>query len=89
MDGTAYVQLINFQDQIHKSDFDIYHPLTIPNFPQMLAQNQYICVGTYNISSLSDISSPSLFLESLRATAKVEWLNFQDPIQESVLTLII
>ena len=28
---------INFQDHLHKSDFDIYHPVTIPNFPQMLA----------------------------------------------------
>ena len=33
----CYVQLINFQNHVHKSDFDIYHPVTIPNFPQMLA----------------------------------------------------
>ena len=44
MGVTAYVQFINFQDQIHKSDFDIYDPVAIPNFKQILAQNQYICV---------------------------------------------
>ena len=57
----AYVQQINFQDHIHKRDFDIYYPLTISDFPQMQAQNQYVCVGTQNISSLSDISSLCFF----------------------------
>ena len=41
--GTAYVQLI---DYIHKNDFDLYDLVTISNFPQKLAQNQYICVAT-------------------------------------------
>ena len=41
--GTGYVQLI---DYIHKNDFDLYDLVTISNFPQKLAQNQYICVAT-------------------------------------------
>ena len=81
--GTAYVQLINFQDHIHKSDFHIYHPVTMSNFAQKLAQNQYICVATQNISSLADIISPLLFLKSLRTTAEVELFNFQYPRQKS------
>ena len=32
--GTAYIQMINFQDLIHKSDFDIYK--MIFNIPQKL-----------------------------------------------------
>ena len=43
---TAYVQLINVQDPVHKTDFDIYNPVTISSFPLKLAQNQYICVAT-------------------------------------------
>ena len=38
--GTAYVQLINFEDPISESDFDIYHTVTKSNFPQKLARNQ-------------------------------------------------
>ena len=57
--------------------------LTFTNFSQKLAQNQTLCVRTWNISSLSHISSTLLFLESLRATASVELSNFQDLIQKS------
>ena len=32
--GTAYVQLIRIQGTIHKSDFGIYHLVTIFNLPQ-------------------------------------------------------
>ena len=44
--GIAHAQQINFQDHIHKMDFDNYYPVTTANFPQMQPQNQYICVGT-------------------------------------------
>ena len=44
--GTAYVQLIRIQGTIHKSDFGIYHLVTIFNLPQNLAENQYICGGS-------------------------------------------
>ena len=45
--GNSYVQLINPQDHIHKSDFNIYLLVTISSFPQKLAQNQYICAQEY------------------------------------------
>ena len=42
--GTASAQLINFQDPIHKSDFDIYGPVTISNFPKKTSTKQiYVC----------------------------------------------
>ena len=42
-----------------------------------------MCGGSQTISSLSDISFPLLFLESLRATVQVKLLNFQVPIQKT------
>ena len=33
-------------DPIHKKGFDIYDPVTICNFPEKLAQNKYMCVGS-------------------------------------------
>ena len=56
MRGTPYVQLNIFPDTIHKKR--IYDPVPIFNFPEKIAQNKYICVGSYNIRSLLDISSP-------------------------------
>ena len=44
--GTAYGQLINFRDPIHKNEVDNYDPMTIPSFSQKLAQNQYIRTAT-------------------------------------------
>ena len=69
--------MINFQDFVQENDFDIYDPVA---FTQKLAQNQCISVATQNISSLSDISSPFLVLESLRTIASAEFPDFQDPI---------
>ena len=36
------MELINFQDPIQKNNFNIYHTVTIFNFPQTPAENQYI-----------------------------------------------
>ena len=55
---TPYVQLNIFVDAIHKKGFDIYDPVTVCNFPEKLSQKKYICVGSYNISFLLDISCP-------------------------------
>ena len=73
----------------HKSYFDIYHAVTIFNCRKKVAENQYTCRRSENISSLSDISSHLLFLKSLRTTAEVNLANFQDPIQRVILTLIL
>ena len=54
--GTTYVQLINSKGHTYKSDFDIYNAVTIFNFPQKVAENQYRCGESYNNSSLSDIT---------------------------------
>ena len=62
----AYVQLINFTDPVHKSDFNIYHPVTVFHFPVKLAENQYIHARSQNISCISDISSPLPFLKKQR-----------------------
>ena len=35
-----------FPDPVHQKDFDIYDPVTICNFPKILAQNKYLCVGS-------------------------------------------
>ena len=58
MRGTAYAQLINIQDTIHKSDFDIYRPVIIFNFAQNLAENQHISEGFRRILVLSQILAP-------------------------------
>ena len=59
---TAYLQLINIQNSTHKSDFNIYQPVTIFNFPQNLAENQYISGGFLRILVPSQILAfPSLF----------------------------
>ena len=39
--GTAYVQMNNFPDLIHKKDFDIYDPVTIYNFS--CSKQIYMC----------------------------------------------
>ena len=44
--GTACVRLINFQDPVHKNNFDIYDPVTIYIFPRESAQSHYIGVVT-------------------------------------------
>ena len=56
--GTAYVQLINIQDTIHKSDFDIYGLVAIFNFSQNLAENQYISGGFLRILVPFQILAP-------------------------------
>ena len=66
---TACVQLINVQDPVHKNESDNNDPVTISNFPEKLAQNQYVCITTQNNSSLSNISSTLVFSESFKATA--------------------
>ena len=65
---TGSVELINVQDPMHKNQFDNYNRVKILKFSQKLAENQYICVATLNISSLSEISSSLLFLQGLRTT---------------------
>ena len=44
--GTPYFQLNIFQSPIHKKGFSIYEPVTICNFPEKLAENKYICIGS-------------------------------------------
>ena len=62
MRGTAYDQLINIQDTIHESNFEIYHPARIFNFPQDLTENQYISGGFLRILVISQIlASPFHF----------------------------
>ena len=56
-----YVQKNIFLDPIHKKCLLVYGPATISDFPEKLAQNKYICVGSYNISSLLNISCPLEF----------------------------
>ena len=34
-----------FSRSRNQKDFDIYDPLTICNFPKILAKNKYLCVG--------------------------------------------
>ena len=81
--GTEYVKLINFQDPIHKSYFHIYHTLITFNVPQKLVNYQYICGRLSNISFLSDISYPFPFRKTLRTTAQLELINFQDTMKKS------
>ena len=35
-----YFQLINFEDPVYKRDFDIFHTVTISNFPQNAAEDK-------------------------------------------------
>ena len=56
--STAHVQLINIQDTIHKSDFDIYGLVAIFNFSQNLAENQYISGGFLRILVPFQILAP-------------------------------
>ena len=44
--STRYVQLKIFPAPIHKIGFSIDDPATICNFPEKLAQNKYISVGS-------------------------------------------
>ena len=37
----AYFQLINFEIPIKKSNFDMYHTVTMSNFPQKIAEEKY------------------------------------------------
>ena len=67
--GTAYVQLNNFPDPIQRKDFDIYVPATICSFPKTLAENNYISVWSWNISSLWHISCLLHFLKNCGNTA--------------------
>ena len=57
----AYVQVNIFLHPIYKKGFSIYGPVTICSFPEKLAQNKYICVASWNISSLSDIVDHWIF----------------------------
>ena len=61
MTSTAYVQLVNFQDAIHKNDFDIYCPVIIFNFAQNVQKKkkQYITGGFLRILVPSQILAPS------------------------------
>ena len=77
----VYVQLINIQDTIHKSDFDIYQMIHINILPKLM-KNQYMCGGSQNISSLSDISSPFPFLKTWNI-ASVKLIHLQDLMQKS------
>ena len=81
--GTAYVQLTQFQNPIHKNNFNIYHTQRIFNFPQKLARNQYICGESQNASPLCAISPSLSFLKMLRTTAQRELIYFHDTIQKS------
>ena len=42
---TSSVKLINFEGHKYKSDFDIYHAVTIFIFLQKASENQYTCGG--------------------------------------------
>ena len=77
----VYVQLINIQDNIHKSDFDIYQMILINILPK-LTKNQYMCGGSQNISSLSDIGSLFPFLKTWNI-GSVKLIHLQNPIQKS------
>ena len=68
--GSANVQLNIFPDPIHKKGFDIYDPVTVDNFPKKLAKNKYIWVGSYNLTSLLDISCPLHFRKVLEILLK-------------------
>ena len=79
MRGIAYIQLIRIQDIIRKSDFDIYHQVTIFNFPQNLAMSHYISGGFLRILVPSQIlAPPSISERNQIATAQLELINFQD-----------
>ena len=78
----------HYEDPIHICNFDIDHPVTISNFPQKLAKNQYICVGTNNISSLSYISSALVFRTTLRTTAEVNCLIFKIPCKKVIVIIL-
>ena len=77
----VHVQLINIQDTIHESDFDIYQMILI-NILSKLTKNQYMYGGSQNISSLSDISSPFPFLKTWNI-ASVKLIHLQNLIQKS------
>ena len=86
MRGIAYIQLTNIQDIIHKSDFEICRPVTIFNFLQNLAENQYIPGGLLRILVPYQILAPlSHFWKKNTqiTTAHLELINFQDPTHKS------
>ena len=64
-----------FNSPINKSDFDIYHTVTILNVPQAFEEPVYIW-------KILEYQFPLLFLESLRAIVKVKLVNFQNSIQK-------
>ena len=64
-----------FNSPINKSDFDIYHTVTILNVPQAFEEPVYIW-------RILEYQFPLLFLEIVRAIFKVKLVNFQNPIQK-------
>ena len=67
---TPYVQLKIFPDPLYKKGFSIEDRMTICNFPEKIAQSKYICVRSWNISSLLDISCALDFWEVLEIVLK-------------------
>ena len=60
-----------FNSPINKSDFDIYHTVTILNVPQAFEEPVYIW-------RILEYQFPLLFLEIVRAIFKVKLVNFQN-----------
>ena len=68
MRGTAYGQLINFRDPIHRNEFDNYDRVTMSIFPQELAQNQYITL--FRMLLISNIRYSEQNFKSLEFTLR-------------------
>ena len=98
---TAYVELINFEDPIHKVCFDIYHIQIILNFPKKAAENQHRCKGSQIISLLDyylrsqirildlrqpDVNSSIPYLKKSE-NYYVQLINFEDPFTRVILIL--
>ena len=72
-----------------KKGFSTYGPMTICNFTEKLAQNKYICVWPYNISSLFSINCPLDFWKVLDILLNDNSLIFKIPYNKVILTVII
>ena len=68
MRGTAYGQLINVRDPIHRNEFDNYDRVTMSIFPQELAQNQYITL--FRMLLISNIRYSEQNFKSLEFTLR-------------------
>ena len=88
--GTGYVQLINLQDTMHNSDFDIYRPVTIFHFAQNLAENQYYLeIFSQYQFPLRYQFPPAISEKNQTTTAHIELINFQDPTHKNDFDLIM